>query len=147
MLASLAVQPYYEIGHSKLRGQAMPEIYRFPIMMAASVVIMFLILWLVTRAKTPAPTIQSVFLVSLIISVGGMGIAKYGANFGLPWTVYYTVPAILTIFLPTVLFRMSLRQAGLYILLAFLSAPAIHYVFFYAFGWNEYMPFLSGLLG
>jgi hypothetical protein len=27
--------------------------------------------------------------------------------------------------------------------MALLSAPLIHIVFFYAFGWSEYMPFLK----
>lgn len=123
----------------------MAEIYRFPIMMAVSVIVLFLIILLVTRAKNPRPSSTAIMLISILVSVGGMIIAKYGANFGLPWTVYYSVPAMLTIFLPTIYFRMSLRQAGIYILLAFLSAPAIHYGFLFGLGWNEYMPFLSGL--
>ena len=76
----------------------MAEIYRFPIMMAVSVIVLFLIILLVTRAKTPLPSSTAIMLISILVSVGGMIIAKYGANFGLPWTVYYSVPAILTIF-------------------------------------------------
>jgi len=123
----------------------MAEIYRFPIMMAASVLVLFAMIWFVTRKNDPPPAAMPILLISAIISVGGMLFAKFGANFGLSWTVYYTVPALLTIFLPTLFFRMSLRQSILYILLAFSSAPAIHYAFSYFLGWNEYMPFLSGL--
>lgn len=123
----------------------MAEIYRFPIMMAVSVLTVFAVIWLVIRKKIPPPAPSAILLISALVSIGGMSIAKFGANFGLPWTVYYSVPAILTIFLPPLFFKMSLRQAALYILLTLLSAPAIHYGFLFALGWGEYMPFLSGL--
>jgi len=123
----------------------MAEIYRFPIMMAASVLVLFAIIWFVTRRNDPSPALSAVLLISAIISVGGMLFAKFGANFGLSWIVYYTIPALLTIVLPTLYFRMSLRQSIIYIFLAFLSAPAIHYAFSFFLGWNEYMPFLSEL--
>ena len=125
----------------------MAEIYRFPIMMAVSVLTLFAVIWMVTRKNIPAPAPGAILLISAVVSIGGMSIAKFGANFGLPWTVYYTIPAFLTIILPPLFFRMSLRQAALYIALAFVSAPVVHYGFVFLLGWNEYMPFLNGVSG
>ncbi len=122
----------------------MDEIYRFPIMIAASVVVMFAIIRLVTLKNNPPTDVLPIFVISAVVSVGGMIFAKYGANFGLPWTIYYTVPALLTVLLPPLYFRMSFRQAISYIFLASLSAPAMHYAFSYILGWNQYMPFLDG---
>lgn len=121
----------------------MEEIYIFPIMMAASVIVMFAVIWLAKWNSSPRANVLSILVVSAVVSVGGMMFAKYGANFGLSWNVYYTVPALITVFLPPVYFRMSLFRAGIYIFLASLSAPAIHYAFLYFLGWDQYMPFLN----
>ena len=123
----------------------MDEIYRFPIMMAASVVVMAAIIWLTTWKNNPRPNVSSILIISAAVSAGGMIFAKSGANFGLSWKIYYTLPALITILLPPVYFRMSLRQAGIYVVLASLSAPAIHYAFSYFLGWDQYMPFLGRL--
>ena len=123
----------------------MDEFYRFPIMMAASVAVMFVIIWLTAQKTHSRANILSILLVSVIVSAGGMAFAKYGANFGLPWKIYYSVPALITIFLPPIYFGMRLRRAGIYVVLASLSAPAIHYAFLYLLGWDQYMPFLERL--
>ena len=81
-------------------------------------------------------------IAALIISVIGILFAKYGANFGLPWWIYYTVPMLATVFGPPLVFRFALWRALLYVLLAFVTAPLIHAAFFYALGWGDYMPFL-----
>ncbi len=123
----------------------MSEIFRFPIMIAASIIVLALIIQVVTLANKPRPNFALVLLVAAIVSGGGMLFAKYGANAGLPWTVYYTVPALLTVLLPPLVFRMRLGAALFYVVLAGLSAPAIHYAFSLLLGWNEYMPFLPPL--
>ena len=61
---------------------------------------------------------------------------------GLPWWIYYTVPMLLTLALPARMFRMNPREWLVYLLLAFVSAPAIHILFALTLGWREYMPFL-----
>jgi len=118
---------------------------RFPIMIAASIAVLFAVIWFVTRLKSPAPPLSSILIVSVIISAGGMIFAKFGAGWGLPWAIYYSVPALLTIFLPPIIFRLSIMQSIIYVALAFFSAPAIHYAFLMLLGWNEYMPFLREL--
>jgi len=77
-----------------------------------------------------------------VVVLGGMLFARFGAQIGIPWWVYYTVPMLLTVLLPPIVFAMTMRETLLYIVLAFLSAPAIHTVFSFFFGWREYMPFL-----
>lgn len=76
------------------------------------------------------------------ISTVGILFGKYGQNFGLPWQAYYAVPMLATVLTPPLAFRMSLRRSLIYVALALLSAPLIHAAFFYALGWDNYMPFL-----
>lgn len=88
------------------------------------------------------PGSRLMLTVTGIVVVGGMTFAKYGNNFGLPWWIYYTLPALLTLLLPPLAFRMKGREIGQYLVLAFLSSPFIHFVFSFLLGWKEYMPFI-----
>ncbi|HEY9498649.1 MAG TPA: hypothetical protein VIQ78_06470 [Terrimesophilobacter sp.] len=72
----------------------------------------------------------------------GMLFGKYGLLFGLPWWIYYPVPALVTVLLPPLVFGMRTRRTVLYLMLAALSAPLIHVIFAFFLGWNEYMPFI-----
>jgi hypothetical protein len=85
---------------------------------------------------------RTLIWVSAVVGPGGMLFARYGAVSGLPWWIYYTVPMLLTLFLPYFVFQMKGREWLTYLLLALLSAPAIHIVFALTLGWREYMPFL-----
>ena len=67
---------------------------------------------------------------------------KYGASCGLPWWIYYPVPALVTMLLPPLLFKISTKRTMIYVVLAALSAPLIHAMFAFFLGWDEYMPFL-----
>jgi hypothetical protein len=80
--------------------------------------------------------------IALAVSAIGILFAKYGQNFGLPWWIYYTAPMLATVLVPPLAFRFVLWRAGVYVLLAFATAPLIHAAFFYGLGWSEYMPFL-----
>jgi hypothetical protein len=97
--------------------------------------------------------LAAVTIVALVVVVGGMLIGKYGATLlGLPWWIYYPLPAVLTLVLAPVVFRFSLRRTLLYLVLAAASAPVIHLAFSFFLGWDEYMPFwaipsMSSLLG
>lgn len=84
-----------------------------------------------------------VALVAALVSVIGILFAKFGANIGFPWWIYYTVPMLCTVFVPPVAFRFSLGRSALYVVLAFLSAPLIHLTFVKTLGWTDYMPFLK----
>jgi len=84
-----------------------------------------------------------VAVVTLAVVPGGMLFARYGAQYGLPWWIYYTVPMLLTVLVPPVAFSMTRHETLRYFFLAFLSAPAIHVLFSFFLGWTEYMPFLQ----
>ena len=71
-----------------------------------------------------------------------MVFAKYGNNVGFPWWIYYTIPALLTLLLPPIAFRMSAPETTRYLVLAFLSSPVIHVFFSLTLGWKEYLPFI-----
>ena len=51
------------------------------------------------------------------------------------------VPALVTVLLPPIVFRLTGRRVLAYLLLAALSAPLIHVLFSLILGWGEYMPF------
>jgi hypothetical protein len=118
----------------------MSTAYRFPIFMLVSLVVIAGILAFVLRAR--APERGRLWLVASIVGPGGMLVAKYGATVGAPWWLYYTIPVLLTLVLPVIAFQMKPREVAGYLVLAFLSAPAIHVLFSLTLGWREYMPFL-----
>jgi hypothetical protein len=116
--------------------------WHFPIMIVASLVLYVGVLRLVMGGAAFRRQIVAVAIVSLIVVVGGMCLGKYGATlFGLPWWIYYPVPAVLTLVLAPVVLRFRPRSTLLYLLLALLSAPVIHLGFSFLLGWDEYMPF------
>ncbi len=116
---------------------------RIPFYIAASTAVMTaVIVFAAAIRRGQAPHVTSAALVAFSISAIGILFAKYGANFGLPWQVYYSVPMLATVVMPPAIFRFGLARAAVYVLLAFLSAPLIHIAFFYGLGWADYMPFL-----
>jgi hypothetical protein len=117
--------------------------WHFPVMIAASLVLFVGLLRVVLGPSVFRRRIRSVVFVSVLVVVGGMLFGKYGAtSLGLPWWIYYPVPAILTVVLAPLVFRMTLRKTAAYVALSALSAPAIHILFSFFLGWGEYMPFL-----
>ena len=72
-----------------------------------------------------------------------MIIGKYGANINLNWWIYYSIPLLLTVFVPTIYFKMNKLEITKYLVLTFLSAPVIHVLFSFFFGWKNYMPFIK----
>jgi len=125
---------------------------RFWIFVLVSLGAFIAILRFVTRHRSHRPKTSTVVAVAAVVVVGGMIFAKYGNNAGLPWWIYYTVPALTTLILPPAAFKLSGKQLVQYLVLAFLSSPAIHVFFSFFFDWHEYMPFipvpsLKSLLG
>lgn len=94
------------------------------------------------RRRSNRPKWSHVLIVAAIVVAGGMLFARWGATSGLPWWVYYTVPALVTLLLPPLAFRMEWNETVEYLVLASLMPPAIHVVFSLLLGWKEYMPFL-----
>jgi uncharacterized membrane protein YfcA len=115
---------------------------RFWIFVLVSLVAFVAILRFVTRRRVDRPQFATVCIVAAIVVVGGMVFAKYGHNVGLPWWIYYTVPALATLLLPPAAFKLAGKELAQYLVLAFLSSPAIHVAFSFLLDWHEYMPFL-----
>ena len=115
---------------------------RFWIFVLVSLVAFVAILRFVTRRRAVRPGNLAVCIVAAIVVVGGMVFAKYGHNAGLPWWIYYTVPALATLLLPPATFKFAGKELAQYLVLAFLSSPAIHVAFSFLLDWHEYMPFI-----
>jgi hypothetical protein len=118
----------------------MPPLH-FLVFIAVSLAVFIGILHWVLRARPSAPPVSIVMVISLVVVVIGMCFAKFGANLGLAWPIYYGVPAATTLLLPPLALRMTLREASWYVALAFASSPAIHVFFSVFVGWPEYLPF------
>jgi len=115
---------------------------RFSIFVLVSLVAFIAILYFVTRHRAHRPNTFTVAAVAAVVVVGGMIFAKYGNNAGLPWWIYYTVPALTTLLLPPLAFKFSRKELVQYLVLAFLSSPVIHVFFSFFLDWHEYMPFI-----
>lgn len=115
---------------------------RFAVFVLVSLVTFIAILFYVTRHRLTRPRLAAVLAVAGVVVVGGMVFAKFGNNAGLPWWIYYTVPALVTLALPPATFAFSGKELAQYLVLAFLSSPAIHVAFSFLLDWHEYMPFI-----
>jgi hypothetical protein len=116
--------------------------WHFPIMIAASVIEFIGVLRLMVGREVFHRQLVAVAVVAVVVVAPGMWFGRYGATAGLPWWIYYPVPALVTLVLPPVVFRPNRRRFALYVVLAALSAPLLHVAFTYLLGWGEYMPFL-----
>ena len=115
---------------------------RFAVFVLVSLIAFIAILHFVTRHRAERPRRATVWVVAGIVVVGGMAFAKYGHNAGLPWWIYYTLPALATLLVPPATFGLRGKELVQYLALAFLSSPAIHVAFSFLLGWHEYMPFI-----
>ncbi|UVW28400.1 hypothetical protein [Massilia sp. H6] len=114
---------------------------RFLVFVGVSLVVFGAILRWTLRARALPPKAGMIAGLAFVVVVLGMVFAKFGATAGLPWPVYYGVPAATTLALPPLVLRMHTREFGMYVVLAFASSPAIHAFFSFFVGWHEYMPF------
>ena len=95
-----------------------------------------------TREQNPLLKIKNIFLL-VFLEITCMIIGKYGTNINLYWWIYYSIPLLLTVFFPTIYFKMNKSEVTKYLSLTFLSAPIIHILFSFFFGWKNYMPFIK----
>jgi hypothetical protein len=93
------------------------------------------------RKYNPVSSFFNIMLL-VLLEIICMLLGKYGANWGLPWWIYYTIPMLLTIFVPILYFKMNKKETITYLVLTFVSAPIIH-IIFSLFGWNNFMPFIK----
>ena len=132
------------IARLSVRGMVSLEFLKIIAFIVASTVALMLAILIAARAGGgKPPDVRWVFAVAVLISAVGIPFGKYGENFGLPWEIYYTVPALATVLVPPLAFRFPVVSFLCYTMLALLSAPLIHIAFFYTLGWSEYMPFLK----
>ena len=118
--------------------------FRFLMLIVGSFAVFIGLLQLVFLSRSDKkPAFIPLLVISAIVNIGGMIFAKYAQNLGLPWWIYYTIPAALTLLLPPLYFRMNAKEIPVYLILAFLSAPLIHIFFSFFLDWHEYMPFLK----
>jgi hypothetical protein len=115
--------------------------WHFPIMILFSILIFFAVLRMVLLKVEFNAKRKSIVLLSLIVVVLGMLMGKYGATYLLPWWIYYPVPMLMNVLLPPLVLKLNTSKTIRYLILSFLSAPFIHFVFSFFLGWNEYMPF------
>lgn len=113
----------------------------FPVMIIASLLIFYLILWIVSTQKEFRTKQRHISILAMAVVVFGMLFGRYGAKVGLSWWVYYPVPMLITVVLPPLILKLNFRRTSYYLLLSFLSAPFIHFIFSFFIGWPEYMPF------
>jgi hypothetical protein len=117
-------------------------IWHFLAFMLVSFAAFLGILRLALKRRAEKPRVKTVLWVAGVVVVGGMVFAKAGASAGLPVWMYYGLPAVLTWSLPPIIFRMRGSEVARYLPLALVMAPAIHVLFSFFLGWNEYMPFI-----
>lgn len=115
--------------------------WHFPVMIIASLLVFYLIVRIVLTENEFRAKQKQIFILAMFVVVFGMLFGKYGATYGLPWWVYYPVPMFITVMLPPLILKLSPRRTSYYLLLSFLSAPFIHFIFSFFIGWTEYMPF------
>lgn len=113
----------------------------FAVFMVTSLAAFLGVLKLVLRNRQVQPGTFQLAWVSVVVVVVGMLFARFAATSGLPPTVYYGVPAAVTIFLPPVVFGMRRGELARYALAAMVMSPAIHVLFSLFLGWKEYLPF------
>jgi len=116
---------------------------RFATFILVSLFVFVFILRVVLRARSQSPPWMRLLTTASIVVVGGMLFARIGQNTGLPWWIYYTVPMLVTVIVPPVVFRMNRRETLAYLVMAFLSSPVTHFVFSFFLGWKDYMPFVE----
>lgn len=116
-------------------------ILRFTIMIVASLILFYFVIWVVLGKSGFREQLKAIVMLSLTVVVLGMLIGKYGANLGLPWWIFYSVPMLMNVLLPPFVLRMGLVRTPVYLFLSLLSAPLIHVFFSWVFHWPEYLPF------
>ncbi len=117
------------------------SLWHFPVMILTSLLLFFLIIRIVLGKQEFINQIKTILILSIVVVLIGMSCGKYGANLGLKWWIYYTIPMLMNVILPPIFLEMNFKRTLLYLGLSFVSAPLIHVFFSICFGWMEYMPF------
>jgi hypothetical protein len=111
----------------------------FLVNMFVALVVFIGLLIFILRGRTQRPVLR-IMILALIVVVFGMSFARITYGIGVPWWIFYGLPALITFVLPPLVLRMSRRELLLYVPLAILMSPVIHTFFSFFFGWHDYMP-------
>ena len=117
----------------------MNDIGKFLVYMFVALIVFVVVLLLTLRTRTQRPNFEIIVL-ALIVVVGGMTFARITYGKGVPWWIFYGLPAFITFVLPPLVLRMSKRELLFYIPISILMGPAVHIFFSFSFGWHDYMP-------
>lgn len=117
----------------------MTETGKFFVYMLVAIIVFVLVL-LFTLRKRPKQPVFKIVLLSVIAVVGGMTFARISYGKGVPWWIFYGIPAFITFVLPPIVLKMTKRELLFYIPISVLMAPIIHVFFSFLFGWHDYMP-------
>lgn len=117
------------------------SIFHFIVMMIISTVLFMGVILIVVGKNVFIIKRKPIIQITCIVVVLGMSIGKYGAFLSLPWYLYYSLPLFMTMLLPPYFLKFTKVQTLIYLLLSFISAPCIHFVFSFFLNWKEYMPF------
>ena len=112
-------------------------IFLVNVFVALVVFIWLLIFTLRGRSQRP---VFRILILALIVVVCGMSFARITYGIGVPWWIFYGIPALITFVLTPLILGMSRRELLLYVPLAILISPFIHIFFSFFFGWHDYMP-------
>jgi hypothetical protein len=117
----------------------MNEIEKFLVYMLFALIV-FVVVLLFTLRKRPQKPVFRIVLLSLIAVVGGMTFARITYGKGVPWWIFYGIPAFITFVLPPIVLRLTKLELKFYIPIILLMAPTVHTFFSFFFGWHDYMP-------
>jgi hypothetical protein len=111
----------------------------FLVNMIVALVVFIGLLIFTLRGRSRRP-VSRILILALIVVVCGMSFARITYGIGVPWWIFYGLPALITFVLPPLVLRMSGRELLLYVPLSILMSPVIHIFFSFLFGWHDYMP-------
>ena len=114
---------------AQLVQQDVSTVWRFPVMILASLLLFLLIIRLVIGKSAFRERFKAVIFLAFLLVIVGMLLGKYGAQYGLPWWIYYPIPMLMTVLLPPIVLKMNVRKTVFYLILSFLLAPLIHFLF------------------
>jgi hypothetical protein len=111
----------------------------FLVNMVVALVVFIGLLIFTLKGRSHRPVLR-ILILALIVVVCGMTFARVTYGIGVPWWIFYGIPALITFLLPPLVLRMSRHEIFLYVPLAILMSPLIHTFFSFFIGWHDYMP-------
>ena len=117
---------------------------RIPIYLAATAMALVLSIFIAGSLGRggPGPSWLESAIAAIVISGIFIVCAKYGVRLGLPPMAYYAAPLLAAVAIPPIFFHFGFWRTLAYVALLCAVTPLLHAFFFYALGWDDYMPFL-----